>query len=180
MESSGSKGGGCPVDHAGVKKEAAPAGCPVKHDAVAAPAEQGGCPVMHKEGKKGQQYNVYAQPIDPTNQMPYNPNQFPAPGQDKPLSTERVKSFIPKGGTENETWSYPSPQMFYNALVRKGKGDDVDIDEVETIVAVHNNMVSLIAILTETDWRENFCETWMWEDRTGPLTDTFCWGLIIE
>lgn len=127
--------GGCPVNHGEAKAE-----CPVKHgEAKNAPA----CPVKH-DGPLGKQYNVYAQPIDPTNQMPFNPNQFPAPGQEKPLPTERVRSFIPKGGSETETWQYPSPQMFYNALVRKGKGDDVDIDQVETIVAVHNNMVRFV------------------------------------
>jgi hypothetical protein len=76
-----------------------------------------------KDGKKKVVYNVYAQPIDPTNQMPANPNQQPAPGQDVPLSTSRVPSHIPKGGTEGETWTYPSPQMFWNALVRKGKAE---------------------------------------------------------
>lgn len=30
--------------------------------------------------------------------------------------------------------------MFFNALRRKGKGEDVSEDDVETIVAVHNNM----------------------------------------
>lgn len=72
--------------------------------------------------------------------MPYNPNQMPRPGQEKPLSTDRVRSTIPKGGLETETWTYPSPQMFYNALSRKGKADDVSLEDVETIVAIHNNM----------------------------------------
>ncbi len=35
------------------------------------------------------------------------------------LPTERQKSNIPKAGTE-ETWVYPSPQMFWNAMLRKG------------------------------------------------------------
>ena len=34
-----------------------------------------------------------------------------------------------QGGTE-DTWSYPSPQMFYNALMRKNKGDDVQESDV--------------------------------------------------
>ena len=50
---------------------------------------------------------------DPRNNMPVEPNQQPYPGQRKPISTERVVSSIPKGGTE-ATWVYPSPQMFYN------------------------------------------------------------------
>ncbi len=40
---------------------------------------------------------------------------------DQPFSLpiERQKSSIPKAGTE-ETWVYPSPQMFWNAMLRKG------------------------------------------------------------
>lgn len=51
--------------------------------------------------------------LDPRNMMPLEPNQQPCPGQKKLLSTERVQSNIPKGGTDT-TWSYPSPQMFFN------------------------------------------------------------------
>lgn len=47
------------------------------------------------------------------------PNQLPSPGQPFPLSTERIKSTIPKAGTE-EKWVYPSEQMFWNAMLRKG------------------------------------------------------------
>ncbi|CAN0395034.1 unnamed protein product, partial [Laminaria digitata] len=50
--------------------------------------------------------------VDPSNNMPVNPNQLPAAGQQVPLSTERVRSTIPKGGEET-TWTYPSPQMFW-------------------------------------------------------------------
>jgi len=88
---------------------------------------------------------VYAQPIDPTNQMPANPNQLPAPGQTAPLSTDRVKSTIPKGGTA-ETWVYPSPQMFWNALVRKGKVEGAKEEDMSVVVAIHNNM-------NENTWR---------------------------
>jgi cytochrome c heme-lyase len=103
-------------------------------------AEESKCPVMRKKGAAGTKYNVYSQPIDPSNQMPQNPNQLPRPGQSRPIDTARVKSSIPKGGTEEETWTYPSPQMFFNALNRKGKGDNVDENDVETVVAIHNNM----------------------------------------
>jgi hypothetical protein len=51
---------------------------------------------QHQHQQRHPEYNVYSQPIDPTNQMPVNPNQFPAPGQTKPLSTTRVASSIPK------------------------------------------------------------------------------------
>ncbi|GBG26584.1 Cytochrome c-type heme lyase [Hondaea fermentalgiana] len=136
-------GQGCPVQHgdAGAAAAAPPAGCPVKHEVASPPPS--GCPVDHGQGGDAKKtvYNVYAQPIDPSNRMPLNPNQLPAPGQTKPLSTDRVRSHIPKGGADGETWEYPSAQMFYNAMMRKGKlEDDVSEDDVATIVAVHNNM----------------------------------------
>ena len=56
--------------------------------------------------------------VDPRNMMP-PPNQRPAENQPFPLPIERQKSTIPKAGTE-ETWVYPSQQMFFNALLRKG------------------------------------------------------------
>jgi cytochrome c heme-lyase len=92
-------------------------------------------------------YNVYSQPIDESNQMPTSiANQLPAPNQKLPLSTERVSSTIPKGNAseDTETWTYPSPQMFYNALVRKGKlgtDDDPTLEsDMESVVALHNYM----------------------------------------
>ena len=48
--------------------------------------------------KNKDQYNVYSQKIDPTNQMPAVANNQPAPGQSVPLETNRVKSTIPKAG----------------------------------------------------------------------------------
>ena len=56
---------------------------------------------------------VYSEKINPTNQMPQQANQLPSKEQTMPLNTERVKSSIPKGGTESETWLYPSAQMVY-------------------------------------------------------------------
>jgi len=48
-------------------------------------------------------------------------NQKPAPDQPFPLSTERVQSSIPRAGKEpGEVWVYPSQQMFWNAMLRKG------------------------------------------------------------
>lgn len=88
----------------------------------------------------GKEYNVFMQPINPQNNMPLAPNQIPAEGQSQPLSTGRVVSSIPKGGTEGKTWAYPSEQMFYNALRRKNKADNMTEDDVSMIVAIHNNM----------------------------------------
>eukprot|EP00977_Amphora_coffeiformis_P015504 scaffold4528_cov162-Amphora_coffeaeformis.AAC.4 len=119
--------------------------------AMASPG--GGCPVT--------EYNVYSQPIDPKNNMPRVANQLPAAQQSKNLSTERVQSSIPKvsertteravesrenknkqkgGAEEGSTWTYPSPQMFYNSLARKNKLGDTKEDEIDSVVALHNNM----------------------------------------
>jgi cytochrome c heme-lyase len=97
-------------------------------------------------------YNVYnqridgqqqqpAQPdmLDSTNNMPREPNQRPWAGQQAPLSTQRVVSSIPKGGTA-DSWLYPSPQMFFNALMRKGKGEDVTEQDMASVVHAHNSM----------------------------------------
>lgn len=85
------------------------------------------------------QYNVYNQVIDPRNNMPLAANQLPWPGQQRQLSTARAVSNIPKSGTAG-TWVFPSPQMFFNALQRKGKGDDVTEADMDSVVSVHNGM----------------------------------------
>jgi len=97
--------------------------------------EESSCPVPDRYRNQAV-YNVYNQRIngpdaaqksgvlaprsddvlDPKNNMPLEPNQQPCPGQKKLLSTHRVPSNIPKGGT-HATWVYPSPQMFYNGEV---------------------------------------------------------------
>jgi len=77
--------------------------------------------------------------LDPSNNMPVEPNQRPWHTQTKPLSTERQASTIPKGGTSG-TWTYPSPQMFFNALKRKGKGEDVEEDDMNAVISTHNGM----------------------------------------
>ena len=109
----------------------------------------GGCPVKHNNCKQVE-YNVYSQPIDPKNNMPTVANQLPSPLQNEKLSTTRVQSTIPKGSTSSEegdssssstsTWTYPSPQMFYNSLSRKNKLGDTTESDIESVVALHNNM----------------------------------------
>ncbi|ETE71144.1 Cytochrome c-type heme lyase [Ophiophagus hannah] len=56
--------------------------------------------------------------IDPRNMMP-PPNQQPSPGQPFQLSTIREESTIPRAYSEQK-WVYPSEQMFWNAMLRKG------------------------------------------------------------
>eukprot|EP01025_Chloroclados_australasicus_P040195 TRINITY_DN4186_c1_g1_i2.p1 TRINITY_DN4186_c1_g1~~TRINITY_DN4186_c1_g1_i2.p1 ORF type:complete len:261 (+),score=10.18 TRINITY_DN4186_c1_g1_i2:94-876(+) len=117
---------------------------------------QNPCPVPQETRGQGV-YNVYNERIDnqccpgqgcidPRNNMPLQASQRPIAGQQCPLSTKREQASIPKGGTE-EAWQYPSPQMFYNALKRKGKGDDVVERDMDQVVAVHNQ-------LNEDTWAE--------------------------
>jgi len=78
--------------------------------------------------------------IDPTNHMP-PPNQQPSPGQPFLLSTERQKSSIPKATAEGETWVYPSEQMFWNAMLRKGwkwRDEDIAPEDMNNIIKIHN------------------------------------------
>ena len=104
-----------------------PTACPVRHDAAAqhplvAPTE-GGCPLRNNEP---------------------NPGQAVHPDQRLPLSKSRQVSSIPK--TENFTpqhqpsdgshWTYPSEQMFYNALRRKGYA--ARDEDIPAVVAIHN------------------------------------------
>ena len=138
----------CPVSPASrgtfsaVAKNDPPAACPMhKQGASAAVLSKlvpGGDAGAQKKKDDGPVYNVYSQVIDPTNMMPA-PNQSMAAGQTEPLPVERVKSSIPKGGTDG-TWLYPSPQMFYNSLVRKNKADNVEVRDVNMVVAIHNEM----------------------------------------
>lgn len=77
--------------------------------------------------------------LDPRNMMP-PANQQPSPNQPFPLPIERQKSSIPKAGT-NETWVYPSQQMFWNAMLRKGwrwGPDDIKQEDMDHIIKIHN------------------------------------------
>jgi len=76
-----------------------------------------------------------------------------APSQTADLPTERTESSIPRGDGDGDgddaagkkNWEYPSPQQFYNALVRKGF--PTPENEVETMVEIHN-------FLNEKAWDE--------------------------
>lgn len=88
--------------------------------------------------------------LDPKNNMPAVPLQGAAPGQASSLDTTRVKSTIPKGddgASLGATWEYPSPQMFWNAMVRKNKTGGASEDDMGVVVAIHNNM-------NETTWAD--------------------------
>lgn len=105
------------------------------------------CPVK-KCSSSPSPYNVYSQPINSLNNIPQTTaaNSLPNPNQTILLDTNRVQSTIPKGNTST-TWIYPSPQMFWNSLNRKGKIGDTKEAEMSVVVAIHNNM-------NESTWRK--------------------------
>jgi Cytochrome c/c1 heme lyase len=153
---SSSSSAGCPVDHSAFAKHpqassSAPASCPVDHSlANSAPSSSSAasCPVDHASSSK----SAYAPPaqcpvphsetLDPRNNLPVL-TQERSPSQTTDLPTERTASSIPRDGVGN--WEYPSPQQFYNALVRKGW--ETPENEIETIVEIHN-------FLNEKAWEE--------------------------
>lgn len=139
----------CPVDHSQMQNEQLSA---VEYNKTSTPAR---CPINHGE-------------TNPLNQMPdlENARQH---GQTMNLPTERVQSSIPRDSSDK--WEYPSPQQFYNALVRKGW--ETPEEHIEVMVDIHN-------FLNEEAWRE----VQKWEKRqyeyvAGPCMLFVYWFLII-
>lgn len=102
--------------------------CPVNHGNMA-PPRKSECPVQHDESD-----------INPLNMMPRE-NQNPAADQPFPLSKERQISTIPKASEEGGFWVYPSPQMFWNAMLRKGwrwRDEEVQQKDMDDIIKIHN------------------------------------------
>lgn len=107
------------------------------------------CP-MHAEKRM----NVSECPINPNNQMPLEANQQPSEGQPFDLSKERQTSTIPKHNPTDEKdkyWVYPSEQMFWNAMIRKGwkwqdaiegkddpKSEKFTSQDMTHIIKIHN------------------------------------------
>uniref|UniRef100_A0A8C2S5H9 Holocytochrome c-type synthase n=1 Tax=Capra hircus TaxID=9925 RepID=A0A8C2S5H9_CAPHI len=132
---------GCPMHEGKVK------GCPVsaepsdstcgsKTNSVPAHQERAyeyvQCPITG--AKAGSKEN-----LDPSNLMP-PPNQTPAPDQPFPLSTVREESSIPRADSDKK-WVYPSEQMFWNAMLRKGwkwKDEDISQKDMYNIIRIHN------------------------------------------
>ena len=72
--------------------------------------------------------------------MPASSNE-PLLDQPFTLSKKRQVSTIPKGGTETDKWVYPSEQMFFNAMIRKGwkfKDEDLKGEDMKHIITIHN------------------------------------------
>lgn len=70
-------------------------------------------------------------------------NQNPAPDQPFPLPKDRQMSSIPKATTDGSTefWLYPSQQMFWNAMLRKGwkwRESEFEPNDMDNIIKIHN------------------------------------------
>lgn len=129
------------------------------------------CPVDHKAMSNGNGTNGFlsAAGLNPRNQMPELP-QTPHASQRVSLPTNRSTSSIPKADVDNAApgeitssspgyeskgnWEYPSPQQFYNALVRKGW--ETPEEHVEMMVDIHN-------WLNEAAWDQ----VMVWESEHG-------------
>ncbi|WVF65487.1 hypothetical protein IAT40_000215 [Kwoniella sp. CBS 6097] len=134
-----------------------PAQCPM-HQSTSPPQPPVGsssglakCPIQHDSPDK----------MNPLNNIPANLSLAKQPDQLLDLPTDRTASTIPRPKGDNpggeayglgNTWDYPSPQQFYNALVRKGW--ETPEESVEVMVAIHN-------FLNERAWEE----VMRWEKR---------------
>lgn len=85
--------------------------------------------------------------LDPRNRMPVaKSTNEPSEGQRLDLGRDRTQSTIPmaastskpvhQSGAEGNYWVYPSEQMFYNAMKRKGW--DPREEDMHTVVKIHN------------------------------------------
>ena len=131
-----------------------PSGCPMHQSSSSSVQHKpaGGCPIDHS-----------SLDMNPLNQMPSLPQTPLDPHkQTAPLPTDRTMSSIPRNTEDGktQTWEYPSPQQFYNALVRKGW--ETPVEHVETMVDIHN-------FLNEQAWEEVL----RWEKRVAQFV-TIC------
>jgi len=97
-----------------------------------------GCPMRAKKAEPTACVSS-SEELDPSNMMP-PANQEQSQYQSGDLSKERVESTIPRGANAEGNWVYPSEQMFFNALHRKGKGEGVQEETMPAVIAIHNNM----------------------------------------
>ncbi|XP_066880151.1 holocytochrome c-type synthase isoform X4 [Kogia breviceps] len=103
--------------------------------------------------------------LDPSNLMP-PPNQMPAPDQPFALSTARQESSIPRADSDKK-WVYPSEQMFWNAMLRKGwkwKDEDISQKDMYNIIRIHNQN-------NEQAWKEIL----KWEALHAASGSAFSW-----
>lgn len=77
------------------------------------------------------------------------------PVDHKSLGSAKGKEKAVEEEDQSGNWVYPSPQQFYNALMRKGK--DTPEESIDVMVQIHN-------FLNEKAWDE----IKRWEDRRNP------------
>lgn len=123
-----------------------------------------GCPMHSAESNQPQSTIVSECPINPDNRMPMEANQQPSEGQPFDLSKNRQKSTIPKFNPPNENekyWVYPSEQMFWNAMLRKGwkwqeavEGKDKTINNENFTSKDMSDIIKIHNFNNEMAWRE--------------------------
>lgn len=105
------------------------------------------------------------------------PNQMPAPDQPFSLSTNREESNIPRHNTE-KNWVYPSEQMFWNAMLRKGwvhvcfdfirllEGQSQAAQKSAFSLLRKQNMQQTLQLCIRIDVKQAFalCCRWRWRD----------------
>lgn len=126
---------------------------------IPAGADDGACPMMSGAAAGGGAAASADELLNAANMMPLEARQKPSPGQRQPLSTARMQSTIPRavvsdapkhqpeaeGEDGGAKWVYPSHQMFYNAMKRKGW--EATEQDMPFVVAIHN-------MVNETTWKE--------------------------
>ena len=168
----------CPVDHSAFAKQhppetPSPASCPMDHTSLEKRAQStssaASCPIDHASISKSSsagsaQCPIRPDTLDPRNYLP-TLTQERAPSQTIDLPTDRSTSSIPRDAAGN--WEYPSPQQFYNALVRKGW--ETPETEVETMVQIHN-------FLNEKAWEE----VHKWEAQVNKCVFSFSTTVLLR
>ena len=151
-----------------------PASCPMHNQATSTTPQAPQCPISHSSPSSSSSSTKSADSqrpaqcpiqhentnLNPLNQMP-SLSQAPADTQRMDLPTDRTASSIPRADGDGGVWEYPSPQQFYNALVRKGW--ETPEEHVETMVQIHN-------FLNERAWDE----VMKWEKRRDKQVLTIC------
>ena len=128
--------------------KAASTSSPTHQPTSTPPPSSSGCPVSPSKPMGGCPIDHSSVDVNPLNQMPsllqtpLDPHK-----QSAPLLTDQTMSSIPCRAEDGktQTWEYPSPQQFYNALVRKGW--ETPVEHIETMVDIHN-------FLNERAWEE--------------------------
>ena len=147
----------CPVDHSNLSKETwenlsrlhpAPQHPPLPQSAPAPPPLSSPAPLACDSSTFS----------SPSSSSPSSlhlvgdvfPDSTRSPHQRLPLSTQPISSSIPRSGVDSSTslphttWTFPSPQRFYNAMAKKGWSPNER--DIPSVVSIHNTV-------NEETWR---------------------------